>query len=317
MNRKMSSDENLVGGGKNFVPISVRFEEFKRKKDAASKKRPAAEKKSNKTKKRRRKSKYLTSSTLFEGKAKLYAYEGHVWSPMGTGNVAIVENDALNQLIVEMRNEKTSEVDRRFKCGMEPLKSNGPKSWLFSGSMIMENQSACQKEKSFAVRFFSDQTAKRFKSVFEEAQEHNAKVGNEGEQTTPVKKEPAMKKTSQSFQAFLETRKRALSEESETSCSRNNAAAAIGWSIDMTTQDNSSVTKKETMTQEQNKITVFPEAQISENDRTSHERVLKTFHTKGMSKLSKVKRTFFFKHSSVLKSNDHFKSNDHTHTLKT
>ena len=97
VNRKMSSDENVIGGGKNFVPISVRFEEFKRKKDAASKKRPAAEKKSNKTKKRRRKSKYLTSSTLFEGKAKLYAYEGHVWSPMGTGNVAIVENDALKE----------------------------------------------------------------------------------------------------------------------------------------------------------------------------------------------------------------------------
>ena len=96
VNRKMSSDENVIGGGKNFVPISVRFEEFKRKKDAASKKRPAAEKKSNKTKKRRRKSK-TSSSTLFEGKAKLYAYEGHVWSPMGTGNVAIVENDALKE----------------------------------------------------------------------------------------------------------------------------------------------------------------------------------------------------------------------------
>ena len=76
----------------------------------------------------------------------------------------------------------------------------------------------------------------------------------------------------------------------------------------MTTQDNSSVAKKETTTQEQNKMTVFPEAQISENDRTSHERILKTFHTKGMSKLSKVKRTFFLR-----KTFERFISNDHAH----
>ena len=291
VNRMMK--ENVVGGGKNFVPISVRFEEFKRKK-AASKKRPAADVEVKKKKKKRRRSKN-NKSTLFEGKGKLYAYEGHVWSPLGSGSIAIVEENALNQLIVEMRDEKTSEIDHQFKCGSEPLKSNGPKSWLFSGMMIVENQS--RDEKSFAVRFTSDKIAKRFKSVFEEAQEHNAKVGNEGEQTTPVKESTKPKKNkSQDFQEFLETRKRALSEgeaATTTTSTKMTTSSAIGWSIDLTTTCAETEESKTTMTTTQKTkqaMTTFLEAQITEEDRSSRKRVLKKFHRKGMSGVFKIKR---------------------------
>ena len=192
--RQMASEKENVSieNVPKKIPIAVRVKDFKKLQQNDKKKKKTSfvivtKKGKIDVKTPKKHALFVNAPYLFEANGKIYAYESETWHHRGTGQVRIVRDNARNQVCVQMREKDTDEVTVNFVCGDNSLRANGSKSWLVSGAAFDNEGRATKVISEYALRFGDKESAKKFKAAFERAQAHNAKVGDVGEQTTPVK----------------------------------------------------------------------------------------------------------------------------------
>ncbi|XP_072041062.1 uncharacterized protein [Amphiura filiformis] len=118
---------------------------------------------------------------LFCSRSKLYRFDekGSAWKDRGVGDVKILSNEETGRFRVIMRHEQGLKVcaNHYITPDMKLASKSGSKtSWGWQAMDAAEGQPQCEK---LAIKFKLEETALRFKQVFEECQSKLEAVGEE------------------------------------------------------------------------------------------------------------------------------------------
>ncbi|GJP31768.1 hypothetical protein CLOM_g8875 [Closterium sp. NIES-68] len=117
-------------------------------------------------------------NTLFEIKSKLYRFDkdGNQWKERGVGQVKLLEHKETKKIRLLMRQQKTLKIcaNHTVLPTMSLQEHAGSdKSWVWHAQDFADGE---LKKELFTMRFGSPESAQKFKSAFEEAQEKMAAI---------------------------------------------------------------------------------------------------------------------------------------------
>jgi Ran-binding protein 1 len=117
--------------------------------------------------------------SLFKMRAKLFRFDtpSKEWKERGTGDVKFLQHRETKRIRILMRRDKTLKVCANHLILPEmKLQSNigSDRSWVWT-TPADYSEGEAQKE-VLAIRFANTENAKKFKEMFEEAQEINKKI---------------------------------------------------------------------------------------------------------------------------------------------
>ncbi|CAI5458655.1 unnamed protein product, partial [Closterium sp. Yama58-4] len=117
-------------------------------------------------------------NVLFEIKSKLYRFdkEGNQWKERGVGQVKLLEHKDTKKVRLLMRQQKTLKIcaNHTVLPSMSLQEHAGSdKSWVWHAQDFADGE---LKKELFTMRFGSPESAQKFKSAFEEAQEKMAAI---------------------------------------------------------------------------------------------------------------------------------------------
>ncbi|KAJ3433618.1 e3 sumo-protein ligase ranbp2-related [Anaeramoeba flamelloides] len=153
----------------------------------------------------------------FKTRAKLYRFEKkeNKWKERGVGDIQIFQHKTSKRCRVLMRREQTYKVcANHYPAKYIKFKQNegNTKSWIYNA---IDYSDGAAKDEILFIRFLKEESANKFKTVFEECVEINEnlpKTEETTEETTEEKKE----KTEETTEKKTEEKKETEEEKKET-----------------------------------------------------------------------------------------------------